>query len=441
MKDLSLLIDNMIKLSAKVIFITFVIICRCILIPSSLSAQTVDNEVVDYEISNEKLAIALKRLADKAEFNFAYDAADTIFNEIVSYSTDRKAVTDIISDLIKEFPLDFKIIDNQIVIFRTESLTESVVEQTNDTIVMNEEDKATDEVDIPINVTYIKKDNNVLYVSDTVIIRDTIYKYETDTLIRPDTSYVNLGYDSISDEKIQFDYFSRNPLKKNGWATEIFISPILSDFSLVESDKEMDIRNFSLGIEISKVISNLSISGVAKLTHFSEKFNHSYVIQEGGYYIVDTVDIYYTINQLDTTYYFVTDSAWKPVDSKEYNYNIDNRIGLMDFGLSLSYDFYNSRNFKMYITTGAQLGILIYKHGIAISDTTNPEGINFTDLKFRKRNISALGGIGMKFKVNNSVALNSQFYYLHYFDNIVYDYPKETHLQGIGVKVGLSYYF
>jgi hypothetical protein len=459
MKNLSLLNDNttigMIKrIPILVRFLVFTVFISCFVMSLSISAQSIDNnKSMNFSVNNERLAMALEKLADEAGFNFAYNSADTIFNKVITYSAIRKTPIVIISELLEEYDLKYKVIDNQVIIFRDESIddnfddtTDSLVgnNKENDSIGVNEIDDDLSGGNIPINVTYQKRNNNVILVSDTIIIRDTVFKHETDTITVFDIVKMEVQDLSSGDSLINeppFDYFRRDSLNKNGWSCELFVSPIIADFSMVKADKEFDVRNFSFGIELSKIFHNFSVTGSVKLTHFAEKFNHSYVVKEGGYFVVDTVDVYFTINLNDTTYYYVTDSSWKPLNKKEYNYNINNRVGLLDFGVSLSYDFFNSPNYKVYVMAGAQMDILIYKHGLAIYDPSDPSGTDFADLRFRTQSLSAIAGVGMKFKMNKSMALNSQVYYLHYFDDLVYDYPDNTQIIGLGVKLGIAYYF
>ena len=52
--------------------------------------------------------------------------------------------------------------------------------------------------------------------------------------------------------------------------------------------------------------------------------------------IISSIDEYYTVSNTDTTWYYVTDSTYKPIDNHEYSYNINNRIGYLEFVVSAS---------------------------------------------------------------------------------------------------------
>jgi len=217
--------------------------------------------------------------------------------------------------------------------------------------------------------------------------------------------------------------------------------PLCPIFSLAKQTDEWDIRNFSLGVEVIRIFNNWNISGGFNLTHFAEKFNHSYNITEGGYFVSDTVDEYYTVSQTDTTWYYVTDSTYKPIDNNEYSYNINNRIGYLQFTLSASFDYYSNRKLRLYIKGGLQAGVLIYSSGLAIPDANEPIGVDFADLNFNNLSYSVLAGAGIKYRINESLDFNSELYYFNNFTEVVIDYSLDRKIRGVGLKLGLIYYF
>jgi len=181
--------------------------------------------------------------------------------------------------------------------------------------------------------------------------------------------------------------------------------------------------------------------GGIKFTNFSEKFNHNYSLQEGGYFVVDTIDEYYTVSLGDTSFFYVTDSSWKPAEVREYNYNVNNRIGMLELGLSVSYDFYTTDAARFYFMAGGQMGILVYRDGLAVPDPEQPEGVNFDDLNFVNQSYSIMAGIGLKYRINNNFDFNTELSYLRYINNLVEDYPQDTKINGVALKLGILYYF
>ncbi len=405
------------------------------MIAQPLYAQSTNNGNIDFKINNEKLSSALHRLANETDMNFSYDAGDSLFNMKFNYSAFDKPPLVILDELLSNTNHTYKQVGNQIVIYKDKSGNDSsqqVEENSNDTHT---------------SVTLIPLQNNIPDepIIDTIYIQDTIVKMITDTIRITDTLFVEKekpakpATTKIKD--IPVDYFNPMASRENGWSAGVFFAPIASDFSLASQSNTWSISNYSFGVEVSKIFNKLNISGGLKLTHFGEKFNNTYNVTDGGYFVTDTVDEYYTVSQTDTVWYYITDSTWKPVDSHEYSYNINNRIGYLEFTLSLSYDFYSSRKLRLYVEAGAQAGVLIYSTGLAIPDANEPSGIDFADLNFNSPSYSMLAGVGIKYRINEYLDFNSELYYFQNFNEVVIDYPLDKKISGAGLKLGLIYYF
>ena len=384
------------------------------LIVQSLSAQTQSNTAIDFNVNNEKVSTALYKLANESDINFAYNSGDIIFDTKVSYLAKNKKPIAILSDILSEINYTFKIIGNQVVIYKPNNSNNS-------------------------------NSNTFNIVTDTVFIQDTIFNILTDTIYITDTIFIEKQKPKkitpVKLKEIPSDYFSNSSSREKGWSGSIFVAPILSNFSLAQNANSTSFRSFSFGIETSKIINRWNISGGIKLTQFSEKFNHTYNVSDGGYFVTDTIDTYYTVIQTDTAWYYITDSTFKPIDSHEYSYSINNRVGYIEFSVSASFDYFTNRTMRLYVKAGAQAGVLIYSSGMAIPDADEPAGVDFADLKFSPSSYSVLLGMGIKYRINKQLDFNSEIYYLNYFTDMIDHYPKNTKIRGAAIKVGLIYYF
>ena len=399
-----------------------------------LFAQSKAN--IDFNIDNEKLSSALHRLANESDMNFSYDAGDSLFNTKFSYTAVNKPPLVILDELLSNTNHSFKQIGNQIVIYSDKSSSNDSSPQVKE----NSNNAKSSTVLIPL-----QKNIPDGPVTDTIYIQDTIVKVVSDTIRITDTVFVEKEKPAkppvTKIKEIPVDYFNPKASRENGWSAGVFFAPIASNFSLAGQSNTFSIRNFSLGVEVSKIFNKLNVTGGVKLTHFGEKFNNTYSVTDGGYFVTDTIDEYYTVSQTDTTWFYITDSTWKPVDSHQYSYNINNRIGYMEFSLSLSYDFYSSRKLRLYVKAGGQVGVLIYSTGLAIPDANEPSGIDFANLSFNSPSYSILAGAGLKYRINEYFDFNTELYYFQNFNDVVIDYPVDNKISGIGLKLGLIYYF
>jgi|GEM_PF-459039 len=413
-----------------------------------LFGQSTESEKIDFSVENQKLSSVLVMLSVETGINFSYNSDESLFDTKITYDAENKSPLIILEDLLKDTNHGFKKIGNQIVIFQNSSKAQEPVVAPVPVVTIKEEPKIiTEYITTSVYDTVFVTDTLVKYITDTLIKfkTDTLIQIKTDTVFLVDTVFVEKEKPKKPQpnkiKEIPIDYFNKQELRESGWSGGIYIAPILSDFSLVREEDKITIRSFSLGAEVTKIQNNWNFKANLQLTHFGEKFNHSYIFTDGGFFVTDTIDEYYTVVQNDTTYYYVTDSTWKPVDSQEYNYAINNRIGLLEIGLSVSYDFYTSQNARFYGRLGANIGFIIYSNGFALPYPEQPEGVDFADLSFATQSISAVAGIGMKYRINKHFDFNPEIYYSKYFNNIVEDYPASTKITGIGVKFGLIYYF
>lgn len=415
-----------------------------ILLVQPIFAQAKDSSTINFQIDNEKFSSALYRLGNEAHLNFTYDANDSLFSTVVSYNAVDKLPLLILDDLLSNSNHNYKQIGNQIVIFKDkDKIQESYMVKVDLDHIETSDDKTT--IDKTIGINTFSSDNFHEPIIDTIFVLDTIFEIHTDTLHIIDTIYIDKEKQKRTTKSkyknSDIDFFNPQIARDYGWSGGVFLAPILSNFSLASQNNTLSIRNFSFGIEASKSFNKWNVSAGLKLTHFSENFNHTYYVTEGGFFVTDTIDEYYTVTETDTSWYYVTDSTWKPIDNEEYSYNIKNRIGYLEFSTAVSFDYITTRKFRLYAKVGVQLGVMIYSSGLAIPDADDPVGVDFADLDFNNTSYSLLLGTGIKYRIDDHFDFNSELYYFNNFNEIVNDYPINKKLRGLGLKFGVIYYF
>ena len=412
-----------------ILSITFLLLAIFLPNQQPVFAQSLEGETMDINVSEAKLSTVLIIISDKTNINFSYNSDEAVFSKKITYSAHDKNPLIILDEILNDTEYGFKMIGNQVVILKNENKTKKTEKKEN---INNES---------TITVTkYIPK-----LIYDTIFLTDTLIEIQKDTIIITDSIFIEKQTQDTTqntrNKEVYSDYFNQVPKRESGLSADLFIAPIVSNFSLVRNDKQYTVRSYSLGAEVSKIYRNWMIKGGIKLTNFDEKFNHTYSDQEGGFYSTDTIDEYYTIDMGDTAYFYVTDSTWNPLNIHDYDYNINNRIGLLELSLSVTYDFVKTDKARYYIRAGGQFGVLIYREGLAIPYPEQSEGVDFADLKFNQQSFSFIAGIGLKYKLAEEFDFNGEAYYLRYMDDIVKDYPQSTKINGLGLKFGLIYYF
>lgn len=395
-------------------------------------AQEQDANALSIEFQNEKLSRVIRQLSEQTGINFAYDASDEAFNEAVSYQCSQLPLVEALEDILSESGQTFKQLGNQIVIYRPAGKASGSAAEENTRIVY-----------IPVPTDTSTPDTLIKYVINTVVELDTIFT--TDTLYRVDTlrivDTVFMASSALENSEFAADTTEEKNSRKKGWAASINYAALLSDYSLVDDKENYSFRNFSLGADLIRTQKRFKYSLGFRYTQFNDRYMQQDIKVSGGFYQPDTVDIYYTVSQSDTSWFYVMDSAWIPSESYHSTYEITNRLAYLELNLTAAYDFYQGRSTSFYGRLGVQIGYLIYKEGVARFEEAKPEGVNFSELKFNNNVLSGMAGLGMRNKINDKLDLNAECYYLHYFTEPLKDRGGQPQLKALGIKLGLQYYF
>ncbi|HEY9113133.1 MAG TPA: FecR domain-containing protein [Bacteroidales bacterium] len=386
---------------------------------------------------NVKLSEVLIQLSELKNLNFSYDANDPVYNKTISFRSSGENTDEILSEIILKNGLEYKQIGNQIVLFQSKNSrveTGIIVEQA----VLQGTDSNSEIVGERFDAGPILE-----YKLDTIYLMDTIVR--VDTIRLTDTVFIEKAKTENTTpakiKKIPVDFFQPGIERDKGWAMNLFAAPLLSDFSMVDGQKAFTLRSFSLGIDAVKLLERWNVSAGLRLTQFNQRFTQQYTQEEGGFYNTDTIDAYYTVIDMDTAWYYVTDSSWIPLQTQEYSYEQTNTLGYLELNLSASFDVFQSKKMRVYLKAGGQISFLIYNSGIAIPDKNNGEGVNFNELQFNTVNYSILMGAGFKYRIADKADFFSELYYSGYFNSIVPDFPINTNINAIGLKFGLVFYF
>lgn len=431
--------ENLIKkslASASAFYLT------CILVLFSLSPMIAQSEVQAGSVEffqKEKLSDVLLQLSKTRNLNFSYDASNPVYEKQITIDAKGISTDKLLAEFFLNTGVQFKQIGNQIVLFQAgDSQAETLPEAPAPVLVDNKIAQATEqEVLIGLPATQYEYRLDTVFLHDTIVRIDTIRL--TDTVFIEKSKPENQNPAKI--KKIPVDFFQTNQVRDEGWAMDVFAAPLLSDFSLVDEQKSFSLRSFSLGFDALKMLNRWNISAGMRLTQFDQKFTQKYSQTEGGYYLSDTIDAYYTVIGMDTTWYYVTDSSWIPQQTTDYSYQQTNTLGYLEFNVSASFDVFQNQKIRVYLKAGGQLSFLIYENGIAVPDKNEGEGVDFSNLQFNSVNYAFLVGSGLKYRIGDKVDFNTELYYSGYLDALVPDFPFDTKINAVGLKFGLVFYF
>jgi hypothetical protein len=162
-------------------------------------------------------------------------------------------------------------------------------------------------------------------------------------------------------------------------------------------------------------------------TRLGEKFAHSFSVESGGFFKTDTVEQYYTLSGVDTSWFYITDSTWIPKDSKNYSYSKANSYNYIDVPVSVKLRFLRKKTYEIYALGGVNANI---------NPDDNLAVIDVSENDLRKVLVSWHSGIGASFKINPRSGLIAEACYRsqtgsQYKD----DFPVDKRYGNFSIKV------
>lgn len=416
----------------RLIMFTFFIYVLNVVSAQEPQAATIGS----FSVTGEPLSTVIDKLSKVSQLNFTYDASNAVMDAPVTYRSENKTPLEILSDLLVNTHCAYKQIGNQIVIYRVNNSDEDDIPV--EVAVATNIETYTNEAPYTNALTF----ESVILKLDTIFMKDTVFRIDTVRVI--DTVFVARIHTNEGIKKLPVlpvDYFQDSDFRKPGWAIGLAVTSLASDFSMSTIHQGWSLRNYAVSADVVRTQKRWAFSLGIQFSQFAQKFDHHYDISSGGYYLQDTLDAYYTVIETDTSWYYITESTWLPLNSESFNFDRVNRIGYFSVTGNIAYVFFNRPAFSMHVTAGASMNILVYSHGVMIDPDTKPQGVNFGDLTFSSPVFGVSAGFGTQHRLGEKLDLLVDAYYLQYMDDPIQDNNYFNPLSAVGLKVGLRYYF
>jgi hypothetical protein len=231
--------------------------------------------------------------------------------------------------------------------------------------------------------------------------------------------------------------------------------PVIN-YTITESDNQLFSENLNERISISGVqgysvlakvnaqFSRFSVQtglGINQLTQHFEHINETF----DGYNVNDTIETYYTVQNTDTNWIYVTEERW--IETSEIIKNVT-RIKSHSLQIPLMLG-YNARvkNISFELSAGLYTEIPLQQEISVYFDTTDfplseENNLNNLQLKMQSPVFSYSAALSINYLLNKNLCLIVRPYY---FANITSFYRKGEPLQQknsyASIYVGLRYYF
>ncbi|MBU1009283.1 MAG: STN domain-containing protein [Bacteroidetes bacterium] len=408
------------------------------------TAQQVEVKRYDFEVKNQPLDQVFKQLAALEKVHFSFNASDLATEKPVTYIGKNKTFREILTGVLAPSGNYFRFVGNQVVVFKPANAAER---EAIDSKAEEKQNKQTPD-DQPALVMPL-----VRQLHDTIIRVDTIWR--TDTLVKTDTVFIReLVKPEPPESKPEGKKSLRfEPDRDNGWLMGFTYAQMGNQFGfsssepdgellrIVKESESISFRNFSLGAEAGYNTGKWSFNTGLQFTGFSNRFKFLDEQSVGGYYDVDTLDAYYTVVLTDTTWIYITDSAYVPLDYRQYNYNQLNNLGYLEWQLSAAYNLYKKPDLRVYASLGLVMSQLIYSNGTLISNSNGFHGVDYDIINLQPTLISYKLGLGIRKKLSDWFDFTGELFYRHSMNSVYKDYSIDKKINATGLKAGIIYYF
>ena len=412
------------------------------------------SDPVSFEARNEPLRSVLNRLSAEYGLNLTYNASDPAFDAHVNYITSHKTPKEILKEILKDHGHDFRGSGNHIVIVANATHIKSAYTREPGTERQNHESQNTSsqkksiaDADLLINT------DNQPIKRDTIIIRDTLTMIETRIVY--DTIFVDRTppRQVSRPESLMRDVFGVEIDGFERWALGISFTQMLTDYSIpdgqisgpelqkVKDTEGVSLRNFGLGAILQYNMGNLSFSGSLGISSFSRQFSYFELFSSGGFNQIDTLDVFFTIQQNDTIYTYITDTTWIPLESQEIIYDQMNRFGFFETGAAVSWVFYAGRNLNWYAKAGFQASTPLWLRAQTVENTDGFPATPVNKTNFNSWIFAWSGSLGARMRLSQISDIFAEAEYRNYINEWNLNHPIKRRMYGLGVRLGVLYYF
>jgi len=428
-----------------------------------LGQKTYLQQKVSISVSNKPIADVLDKLSDNYGVRFTYDPDNISAEKLISLKVNNMPLSDVLSKIFGDNTIVFRENGSQVIIFRDRSVKD--VEPSNSLVpkekaaiapisyvqiaVPDQEKPAAKSLNnIPVNKT-ITTVPDTLYIihRDTVLKLDTVFKVDTLFLIKMDTL---IQRDTVFYEVKNLQMKEPDSIKDRGFFADFSGSYLLSNMilSASESGREVllaklkttgnqNLPGYCAGAGLGYHLKRWTLRSGVYYTRFLQNFKYAYEHQTGGYFETDTIEKYYTLTGLDTSWFYITDSSWLEKQVKQYNYKIQNRFSYIEIPLSLSYSIYH-RKFDLYLTGGLIAGIMPSAIGSIIDPVHENEVTSLDKIQLNTFILSVTGGSGVRFAFNKHSGIFSEVTYRQQLSSLYKDYPVSAKFGTVSFRLGIT---
>jgi hypothetical protein len=419
------------------------------------------NRLISVDYKNLPVSVVLQKISKETGMRFSYDPEIVASKPRITVKTVNQPLSDILKTLFTEPGIRYREIGNQIVIYSNLPKEQPEKPGNMSAVVLPAKKNvpSPDEVHLqatalPDTVFITKTDTLLLTKVDTLLTTETVIQY--DTVHHTDTIYlekqsrtkkagkrVDPGFDknSLSNQKFKRNNgFYGGILYGQNFGKASYLQSSPSAGSLTELLKKTtagNAANYSFGATVGYDYRMVGLQSGLLFTRLGEKFDYSFTSQIGGFYKTDTVEKYYTLSGIDTSWYYITDSSWVNVDFKEFSYKNPNSYHYLEVPLMLKLRFIQGESVDVYAMGGIIAGLYLGGKSLLITQEAGNPVFWTTRAQLNPLMLSWQAGLGASFSVFGKFSVFGEFLYRKQLKEQFKNYPVQKKFGLVNVKTGI----
>ncbi len=438
----------------------FIVYLLTAFVPAPASAQSpVLQKRITITAVNQPLSDVLSKIARQLSVKFSYNPVELSARKPVTIRATNEPLSAVLSRLINNPEFRFREMGNQVIIYKpantainvekTETNKETAIAPpTTETPVTKPAEShpqvKPDTLKKPAlaraDTVFVKATDTVVRI-DTLIVRDTIHRF--------DTVFIEKALPVYEKPGSALPGTANQAAKRNPWSVEPSYIRYFGKATLVNEEAGYDElkvklgeaesssnQNFSSGLMLMFKTGKLNLGSGIYYTRLGETFDYEYLEQTGGYYLRDTVETYYTVTGIDTSWFYITDSTWLNLDYKRYSTMHSNVYSFIDIPLIVRLAVVDNDKFTLFAGGGFIAGIFTGSSAMTI----HPADLKAEKVSNEMINpfvLSWTASLGTSICLNKNIWFTAEASYRSQFTSLYEDYPVEKKFQLPGIRAGL----
>ncbi len=408
------------------------------LVPSLSIAQTPNQDpITSVSAVNEPISQVLDRLSRNTGITFSYNPDHLEASRPVSINMTNKKLSEILTFLLPPDKFGYRFSGNQVVVFRT-TISKPTDNPEKNALTEAAGNKPPKVITDTVFVSQIQTFRDTIALTDTIVRYDTVFIMRTVTRDKPIT-----GKEIFSNQTKLSEEQTRDLKFEAGFSLTWLAARSLFKAPLTYSSKLDEYRDSNSGsifsgtacVDLRMSYARLSLNTGVSYTSFNGKLDYSYSTSTGGYFQKDTLDAYYTLNNSDTSWFYVLDSAYLPIDLKAYRFKTSVSHQFVEIPFSLQYNHPFGRKL-IYVNAGLIAGINTGSSGLMI--LADRDGVvEMQEVKFRPLVFSSVFGAGILVPVTGTITFDAGVMYRQHLSSVLNDFPIDLRSRALGIKAGL----